>query len=133
MRREKTGIINLAGAENILICPGIWVDIEFQDEPEEIAGPHKTDEEVAEFIESFDLKPSLMRKTRSGGYQAYFLFESPFVVEDNKSRETLQTLFNDLHSAYKRQAESLGWSINTKPNIDAYLEIPQHGMTFIIR
>jgi hypothetical protein len=84
LRHEKKG-----RAESASLVPALWVDIDCGDE-----GREKALGKLA----SFTLKPSIIVDS-GGGWHAYWLLNSPFLLENDEQRQHIAKILQGLFAA----------------------------------
>ncbi|MEQ6390297.1 hypothetical protein RZN22_13365, partial [Bacillaceae bacterium S4-13-58] len=93
--------------KTVCVIPGVWLDID-------VKGPaHKADnlpdtfEDAEKIIEKFPLRPTMM--VNSGhGYQVYWLFKEPWVIESEEELQEAQEFVDNFLRTIQYHASSFG-------------------------
>jgi len=112
------------GTEDILVLPGVWIDIDIlsEDAHKKDALPPDLDAAV-DLVNCFPYPPSLM--VHSGhGLHAYWLFKEPWVLETPKEREVAQGFLRDFQAAFIHLGLERGWEIDNTSDLARVLRVP---------
>ncbi len=107
---------------DISFIPGFWVDIDIQGEA------HKSDNLPPDWTAARDLLPDNPRQTllvASGyGLHAYWLFDSPWVLDSDEDRQHAFNASKAFQQTIKARAEAKGWKVDSTHDLSRILRLP---------
>jgi hypothetical protein len=127
MTRKNKGRYKRALADDVVVIPGLWADIDVAGGPHEAKAYPPDIESAIAIANAPGIVPTAIIRT-GYGIQAYWLFPEPYIIDhDNEKadREILAKAAQDWSSTLRHHAERLGqWKIDSVFDLSRVLRIP---------
>jgi uncharacterized protein (DUF927 family) len=123
LRQSDLGPDQRGKLEDIIYCPGLWMDIDIKDSAHKKNDLPTTREEVDKIIETLPFQPTI--KVNSGhGYHVYTLFDQPLLIEGEKQLSMAQNLLRDYQGILLGRAQRKGWQLDNTSDLPRVLRVP---------
>jgi len=123
LRKSDLGSKQRGKIQDILYCPGLWMDIDIQGSAHKNNDLPTTQEEADQIMETFPFHPTI--KVASGhGYHVYTLFDEPFQIEGEEQRSMVQNLLQDYQAILLKEARNKGWNLDNTSDLPRVLRVP---------
>lgn len=113
-------------ANEIMGIPGVWIDIDFATNDENI---HKktnlpeTPEKAMEILDTFPIKPTIL--INSGhGFQAWWIFEKFLIFKGDHTRNDGALLVQTFNWSLRDMARSMGYDIDSTQDLARVMRVP---------
>lgn len=122
-QKEELGGGKRGSRESVIAMPGLWFDLDIQDEAHKQNGLPASEAEAMEFVESLPHPPTIV--VHSGrGLHLYWLFEEPWILEDDAARQRAQRASRRLQKAIIEQGKARGWTLDNTADLARVLRLP---------
>lgn len=123
LRKEKQGPMQRGSVHDITAIPGIWMDIDVRgDAHKEKALPPNIDSAL-QVIDDFPAEASILVKS-GYGLHAYWLFDQPWIIEDDKEREAAVKYLQEFQGTFINYASQYGWRLDNTSDLARVLRVP---------
>ena len=113
----------LRGKDGVIVCPGVYADIDILGPAHKATNLPKTEEEALSLVSALGWEPSIV--VRSGfGLQVYWLFREPMVLETDQDRAAAKALTTGLPARLRQLAAQHGWALDSTADLCRVLRIP---------
>lgn len=113
-------------ANDIMGIPGVWIDIDFATNDDQI---HKkknlpeTPEKAMEILDTFPIKPTVL--VHSGhGYQAWWIFEEFLLFDTDEKRQDGALLVATFNQSLRDMARSMQYDIDSTQDLARVMRVP---------
>lgn len=103
--------------------PGLWIDLDYVDASAHRKENLPTRETAAAIIDGYDPAPTLV--VHSGhGYQAYWLFDEPWMFSGQEARDNAARLTRDFVYAFRAHMQSMGYDADSVIDLARVFRVP---------
>lgn len=115
------------GERSVVSIPGFWADIDIGEvghKPAALPNPH---DETAALSIVEGLPPVSLLMHSGGGLQAFWLFDTPWVLTEPVDRSFAKEASRDWHALLEQRGKALGWHVDKTHSLDRILRVPGTG------
>ena len=122
--RNKVLKNGLRGSEKDISCIGaLYADIDVKGDAHAEKSLPETTSEAASFLNSLDIKPSIIVNS-GNGIHGYWLLKEPFNIENTQDRSYIVSIFKGFGKYINLEAKKHGWRIDNVYDLARTLRVP---------
>lgn len=122
--RNKVLKNGLRGSEKDISCiTTLYADIDVKGSAHAQKSLPETMDEAVDFLNSLNLKPSIIVKS-GNGIHSYWLLDKPFKIESSEDKEHIVSVFRGFGKYINLEAKKRGWKIDNVYDLARILRVP---------